>query len=59
LAEAFGFFDGEQELLFELIVAFVWRQVESIEACVRSRQPRFFADFLDAKLLRTGASFKI
>ncbi len=42
LSKAFGFFDGEQELFFELLKAFVGWQVQSIKTCVTSRQPLCF-----------------
>ena len=55
LTEALGFFDGETELLDQLLVALVRRQVEAVEARVRARQPRLLANLLDAESLRSVA----
>lgn len=43
LTETFCFFNSEVKFLHHLLVAFVWRQVQSVEAGVRTRQPRVFA----------------
>lgn len=32
LAESFGFLDGEEQLLFQLLVALIGRQVQTVEA---------------------------
>ena len=53
LGEAFGFFDSKIELFDELLIGFVWRKVEPIEASVRSRQPVLFAHLFDAESLRS------
>ena len=56
MAKALGLLDGEQELLFELVVALVGREIEPVEAGVRARQPGLFAHFFYAELLRPCAS---
>lgn len=58
LSESLRFFDGVVEFLYHLIVAFIWRQIESIETSMRSGQPGVFAYFLDAEALRTVAPWK-
>ena len=55
LSESLRLFDGEAELLDQLFVAFVRRQVESVEAGVTSRKPSVLSYFLDAETLRSVA----
>ena len=58
LAEARRFLDGVVHLFNELLVAAVRRKVESVKACMTARQPRVFADFLNAEMLRTIAPWQ-
>lgn len=51
LSERVSFFDGVSEFLDQLIVAFVRRQIETIETGVRSGQPRVFTHFFDTESL--------
>ena len=51
MAETLGLLDGVGELLGELVIRLVRREVESVEARVRTRQPRVLPDLLDAEPL--------
>ena len=53
--ETLRLFDGKVQLLNKLLVAFIRRQVEPVEACVTARQPGVLADLLDAESLRPVA----
>lgn len=53
LSEALRLLDRIVQLLDELLVRLVRRQIEPIEAGVRSRQPRVLAHLLDAVALRS------
>jgi len=55
LAEARSFLDCVVQLFNELLIAAVRRQIESVKACVTTRQPCLFANFLDTEMLRTVA----
>jgi len=52
LAEALCLLDRVGELLGELLVALVWRQVQTVEAGVRARKPRVLANLLNTEALR-------
>ena len=56
LPKALSLLNGEGEFLHELLVAFVGRQIQSVETRVRPRQPTVLADLLDTKSLRAVAS---
>ena len=59
MAETLGLLDGVGELLGELVIRLVRREVESVEARVRTRQPRVLPDLLDAEPLRAVAPHKL
>ena len=59
LAEALGLLDGVGELLGELVVRLVGREVEPVEAGVRARQPRVLPHLLDAEPLRAVAPHQL
>ena len=56
LTEAFALLNSKQELLFEDFVFFVRRQIQPVEARVRTRQDVLLAVFFDAELLRPVGS---
>lgn len=52
LPEPFSLLDCVVQLLHQLVVALVRRQIQPVEARVRPRQPRVLTDLLDAEPLR-------
>lgn len=57
LAKPFRFFNGKKQLFFQLFVAFVRRQVQSVKTGVTSWQPCIFANFINAELLVSITSY--
>ena len=51
LAEALSLFNCKVELFGELFIAFVGREVESVEAGVTAGKPSLFTHFLNAETL--------
>lgn len=51
LSEALCLLDGIQQLFFQLFIALVWWEIQSVETGMASGQPGFLANLVNAKLL--------
>lgn len=59
LAKPFRFLNGKKQLFFQLLVALVRRQVQSVKARMTPRQPGVFANFINAELLMSVTPYEL